>query len=105
MVGSYYTANRQGNGTIPPMQPSPLVASGMAIHNIDGRPIMGGTLMAGGGAGVQSVAGGYGIASMHGYNNAKCSAFPLWFTTNVPYQMGGLKTTTNWMPLTCQPGI
>lgn len=106
MVGSYYLANKQGDGTIPPMSRSPAVVSGLALHNVDGMPIMGGRLVPGDGGGGVGAISGYGITSMSGgAANAKCAAFPLWFSSNIQYSIGGIKTTTNWMPFVNQPGI
>lgn len=98
-------SNKQGDGSIPPMQQDNRgsVAGGVARFNVDGRPIMGGRLMScggGGGSSAAATAGGYQISSMgSGYANAQCSAFPLWVSTNNQYSLGGMKTSTNWVPL------
>lgn len=85
------------NGQLPVANITPDVAAGVARVNIDGNPVMGGIMVSGAGGNGQTV--GYNISSMNGANNAKCSAFPLWYSTNHPYNIGGQRVSTNWIPL------
>lgn len=105
MVGSYAingagSASALTNGVIPQSAASDHVVQGAARTNIDGKPIMGGRLTyTSSGVGSGSAAAGYNITSMNGGMQATCSAFPLWMSTNHPYNNGGTKVTTNWIPL------
>lgn len=85
------------NGLLPTANITPSVTAGVARVNVDGNPVMGGIMVPGSGGESQAV--GYDISSMNGGMNARCSAFPLWYSTNHPYNIGGQRVSTNWIPL------
>ena len=94
--GQYNGSSLYTQAAIPPMQNQAMVASGVALNNIDGRAIKGGQLSAGN--------SGYNLASMgapSGNSGMQCNAFPLWVSAygGNYYTLSGFNIQTNWKSL------
>lgn len=91
MTDSYAISGFYERAAIPCAHNMSCVAEGTCALNVDGKPIRGGTKIAG--------TSGYGLSSM-GMPAHACAAFPLFAAGNRQYMQMGWQVTTNRNPLT-----
>lgn len=90
MTDSYAISGFFERAALPCTQNIQCFQDGTCALNVDGKPIRGGTKIAG--------MAGYRLASL-GYPTDTCAAFPLFAAQNRQYQQMGWEVTTNRLPL------